>query len=245
MPATMLTRSTPGAEFTRIKDTAKPCSTSGFTLIELLVVVAIIALLAAFLFPVFATAREKARQTACAGNLRQLGMAIALYAQDADETVPNVTGGPQGEHFPGGWVYFDTFPDGPFDVTRGSIYPYVKNRAVYVCPDDDRGQKHGLSYAINDCLHRVPVPFVGMSFGRPLADFKEPSAIMLLGEEAAGSDPRRDTTNDGGLAFGGDGLSSRHQEGDEVLFLDSHVKWYRQDQAQKTRSAGADACPGK
>jgi len=61
---------------------------SGFTLIELLVVIAIIAILAAILFPVFATARDKARQTACISNLKQIGIAFVQYTQDYDEMVP-------------------------------------------------------------------------------------------------------------------------------------------------------------
>ncbi len=65
---------------------------SGFTLIELLVVIAIIAILAAILFPVFARAREKARQASCLNNVKQLSMATVMYAQDYDErVVPNVT----------------------------------------------------------------------------------------------------------------------------------------------------------
>jgi prepilin-type N-terminal cleavage/methylation domain-containing protein/prepilin-type processing-associated H-X9-DG protein len=85
----------------------------GFTLIELLVVIAIIAILAAILFPVFAQAREKARQTSCISNLKQIGLATLQYAQDYDETYPN------------GW-----HPDGVsgaftgVDVWRISILPY-------------------------------------------------------------------------------------------------------------------------
>src|SRR6202453_3747717 len=63
-------------------------SNGAFTLIELLVVIAIIAILAAILFPVFATAREKARQTSCASNMKQIGLAIMQYVQDYDETFP-------------------------------------------------------------------------------------------------------------------------------------------------------------
>jgi prepilin-type N-terminal cleavage/methylation domain-containing protein/prepilin-type processing-associated H-X9-DG protein len=66
--------------------------TPGFTLIELLVVIAIIAILAAILFPVFAKAREKARQTACTNNIRQIGLAMAIYAQDNDQTLPPAKG---------------------------------------------------------------------------------------------------------------------------------------------------------
>ncbi|GAB4455712.1 MAG: hypothetical protein OHK0029_12240 [Armatimonadaceae bacterium] len=63
-------------------------ATRAFTLIELLVVIAIIAILAAILFPVFAQAREKARQTACLSNAKQMGLGVMMYAQDYDETMP-------------------------------------------------------------------------------------------------------------------------------------------------------------
>ncbi|MDR3707555.1 MAG: DUF1559 domain-containing protein [Capsulimonadaceae bacterium] len=91
----------------------------GFTLIELLVVIAIIAILAAILFPVFATAREKARQTTCSSNLKQLGLAIVQYTQDYDECPPNGTSRTWSAN---GWA--------------GQIYPYVKSKAAFICPDD-------------------------------------------------------------------------------------------------------------
>ena len=65
------------------------CRRRGFTLIELLVVIAIIAILAAILFPVFAQARDSARQSACLSNMKQLGTALMLYGQDYDETLPS------------------------------------------------------------------------------------------------------------------------------------------------------------
>jgi len=100
---------------------------SAFTLIELLVVIAIIAILAAILFPVFAKAREKARQASCASNLKQLGLGVLQYVQDFDEVYPG-TNGSIGSAFagqPANWGQ--------------TIYPYVKSTGVYKCPDSTDG----------------------------------------------------------------------------------------------------------
>ncbi|MDX1934751.1 MAG: DUF1559 domain-containing protein [Capsulimonadales bacterium] len=94
---------------------------NAFTLIELLVVIAIIAILAAILFPVFAQAREKARQISCLSNLKQMGLAYVMYNQDYDETGPTIDGG---DWIPG--------------VNRSSeymkLFPYIKSADLYRCP---------------------------------------------------------------------------------------------------------------
>lgn len=97
---------------------------SGFTLIELLVVIAIIAILAAILFPVFAQVREKARQTTCLSNKKQVVMGMIQYVQDYDEQIP-----------------FDSNNNGHRDNVSSycwmdAVYPYVKSEAAYDCPDN-------------------------------------------------------------------------------------------------------------
>lgn len=101
-----------------------------FTLIELLVVIAIIAILAAILFPVFAQAREKARQASCQSNLRQLGLATQMYATDYDETFPIA----QYAVPPAIQYWFGQGVAGKYDKTLGLLYPYMKNHQVQRCP---------------------------------------------------------------------------------------------------------------
>jgi prepilin-type N-terminal cleavage/methylation domain-containing protein/prepilin-type processing-associated H-X9-DG protein len=106
-----------------------------FTLIELLVVIAIIAILAAILFPVFAQARESARMTSCLSNMKQLGLALRMYAQDYDETNTSIyqgwgTGDPNVAD-QDGWMW------------RNAIQPYTKNKGIMSCPSNPTAPPDG------------------------------------------------------------------------------------------------------
>ncbi len=106
---------------------------AGFTLIELLVVIAIIAILAAILFPVFARARAKAQQAKCLSNLKQLGMALHMYAQDYDGVLP--LWAPSQLNWTYGW-YHGPFYRSLIQRLYTSVSPYVKNSQIWFCNGD-------------------------------------------------------------------------------------------------------------
>lgn len=109
----------------------------GFTLVELLVVIAIIAVLAALIFPVFASARAKARQTNCISNLRQIGMSIEMYAMDYDDLYPFAVD-PTDKYTPEIWWEYPQWqaliPSMP--MLHEVLQPYQKSREIWRCPAD-------------------------------------------------------------------------------------------------------------
>ncbi len=189
----------------------------GFTLIELLVVIAIIAILAAILFPVFARAREKARTSSCQSNLKQLQLGVIMYAQDYDEVLPNH------EQISGilSW--------------RGMIYPYVKNKQVYMCPSaevttnpitnwdgvsGDRNYRAGYGFPR---IHDASVPR-----GRSLAEIASVSETICIAEVVEAD--YYELGPIGGATHGvvrTDAAGRRHSEGSNYAFVDGHVKWLR------------------
>lgn len=158
------------------RSVARPRYRAGFTLIELLVVIAIIAIIAAILFPVFAQAREAARKTACLSNLRQIGTATLMYAQDYDDQMIGTDLGDDPEYFWG-----------------DMIEPYMKNRQILNCPSESKrtqfsapifGFPQGISlewsynYAVNDIRDES-----GTRLGaahQPLAAFTKPAETLLI-----------------------------------------------------------------
>jgi prepilin-type N-terminal cleavage/methylation domain-containing protein len=164
---------------------------SAFTLIELLVVVAILAVLAAILFPVFAQAREKARQSVCLSHARQVGLALTLYVQDYDATYPWAAALP-----------LETTP-----AWGALISPYVRNLALFQCPSGpevwaawmgsrERFREAGpRSYCANAEVMPLlaPRPTPTRHFGRfhnnkirTLAEIPEPAHTIAILETARG-----------------------------------------------------------
>ncbi|MEO7718380.1 MAG: DUF1559 domain-containing protein [Capsulimonas sp.] len=210
---------------------------SGFTLIELLVVIAIIAILASILFPVFAKVREKARQTSCASNLKQLGLGIMQYNQDNDETNPYAFGN-------------DKHPDATW---CSQIMPYVKSVGVFACPDDtySRGATD-LDAFYNPIAGQAPqITSYSITLGwgdwggdwsasnTKLAGITSPATTIVLSERwNAYHFVKVDWAQDNWCSSGeylngqngGPAAATGHSGGSNYAFCDGHVKWLRYEQ---------------
>lgn len=227
-------------------------SHGGFTLVELLVVVAVLAILAALLFPVFAQVRATARKSACQANMKQLGLASALYRGDWDERWPS-----QQED----GVFVSNPPavgDGP--SWMGSLYTYVKTGGVWVCPDAQRrpGTSYtGLvtSYHYNGTLLSNPPGCAsGQCAGTLDAQVQFPAETVMLCEAtppylwdvawerpyAAGVPASSYGVDDcdrmDGSTLVNGFLGTRvHGEGAQLLFADGHTKWVPVGMTQRLR----------
>ncbi len=195
-----------------LKGVASSVRMRGFTLIELLVVIAIIAILAAILFPVFARAREKARQSSCSSNAKQLALSVLMYAQDYDEKMTPTSAGP---------YYWGTL-----------LAPYMKNTQILVCPSrtgnhDDSASVLGAypHYGLADQIDGVAMGTITM-----------PAETVMLGESnwytySGGGGPANATY---GCFFidlpdyttPNNRWIYPHNEGRNLALCDGHVKWY-------------------
>jgi prepilin-type N-terminal cleavage/methylation domain-containing protein/prepilin-type processing-associated H-X9-DG protein len=170
---------------------------AGFTLIELLTVIAIIAILAGILFPVFAKAREKALTTQCTSNMKQLVTALLMYAGDYDQRLPSGGNGYSTNSRGSDWVRCNPGVAGGIMVELGSLFPYTKNAQAYVCPNANEiaepyvfnGQNYTRSsYTFNGQLVYNPVADPGMAqakywTGKRLNRIVFPAATFMLIEE--------------------------------------------------------------
>lgn len=192
----------------------------GFTLIELLVVIAIIAILAAILFPVFAKAREKARQTSCLSNVKQITLSLMQYLQDYDERLPDHCG----QQTANCWAV--------------SIFPYAKNSQVFECPSSNSLGTMGIwrDYA-NGPSHSFPIP---RSYGwnlmldcKKIATMTSPAQTVLVADSDGTGYIAPLHSCIGFTSLGATaacakqyaGMSPRHNEGMNLGFADGHSKW--------------------
>lgn len=217
----------------------------GFTLIELLVVIAIIAILAAILFPVFAQAREKARQASCLSNLKQIALGANMYGQDYDEFLP----GSCGPRISWGAQYKS------LACGHEQIYPYVKNSQIFRCPDGAQalsgscGTNNDLDFTYWPAgLDRPLMNSYGINVfmrGRGLPQIRRPSDLIYWVDGPASGMPDTCLANCGGwwamhvgyvtpcgtnttsyYTYNDYSCPGRpHNNGSNIVFADGHCKW--------------------
>jgi prepilin-type N-terminal cleavage/methylation domain-containing protein/prepilin-type processing-associated H-X9-DG protein len=198
-----------------------------FTLIELLVVIAIIAILAAILFPVFTQAREKARQATCLSNMRQLGLALAMYIEDSDERC---------FFFGHNSQLSRANTTTPLGATRANrwwnqILPYTRmTGALLICPSDSGRLPHATENGLNG-NPLVPRSYVANRVAEHLAQasIDNPSQIMVITEKG---DPYDDSWFEPPKNFYDKAgynqpvlAMTRHNQGVNAAFFDGHAKW--------------------
>jgi prepilin-type N-terminal cleavage/methylation domain-containing protein/prepilin-type processing-associated H-X9-DG protein len=205
---------------------------SGFTLIELLVVIAIIAILAAILFPVFARAREKARQTSCVSNVKQIGLAMLMYAGDYDETWPIAYYYDAGFTCEWAWDFFTDYSTGA--TALGVLGPYTRNGQINQCPSAKSLQTWGrpaTGYAYNTTYigsGQMEGPGYTPEPAASLGDVQSPTETVLLADSAcwvsglAGNNYLR-APNDP-YNWVGPNVHFRHNGAANVAYCDGHAK---------------------
>ena len=212
----------------------------GFTLIELLVVIAIIAILAAILFPVFAKAREKARQSSCLSNLKQIGLAFMQYAQDYDETLP-VDWMDPANNFATHYSW------------RALLTPYIKSTQIFSCPSDNHNYSGALaglcqageggipgSYGDNTMHYNGGAPnppgVVSWPSGCKLAIVATPAQLILAGDSSGGAHQISSASDTLGFVMDSTGYPGayRHNDGANYCFADGHAKWLKPSAIEDT-----------